>query len=208
MNRRKALKNLSLSLGYVVAAPAIMNILSSCTSKVETWKPSFLSTEQKNLVTHLVDIILPPTNIPGALDVNVPQFIDKMLNHVERESSQEIFQKGANAFAQKFEATSGEKASKGSKESVQLLFKTYFNLSEEEIEKVKKEQSLLEGEVANDRRNAYLIYKFLFTVRSYTLFGYYTSEKVGEEILSYDPIPGRYDPCIPLDDVGNAWSIK
>ncbi|MCK5345968.1 MAG: gluconate 2-dehydrogenase subunit 3 family protein [Candidatus Heimdallarchaeota archaeon] len=207
MNRRKALKNLSLSLGYVVAAPTLMNILSSCTAEVETWKPLFLSGEQKNLVTHLVDIILPSSNIPGALDVNVPQFIDKMFNDVESESNQEMFQKGATAFAQKFEATSGENASKGSKESVQQLFETYFNLSEEEIQTIKKEQRLPEDEVSADRKDDYLIYKFLFTVRSYTLFGYYTSEKVGEEILSYDPIPGSYDGCVPLADIGNAWSL-
>jgi len=39
------------------------------------------------------------------------------------------------------------------------------------------------------------------------LFGYYTSEKVGEEILSYDPVPGVFQGCIPLSDVGNAWSL-
>ncbi len=207
MNRRNALKNLTLGMGYIVATPTIMSVLSSCTAEVETWKPLFLSNKQKHLVTHLVDIILPSSNIPGALDVNVPQFIDKMFNDVESEFNQKIFQKGAAVFAQKFEATFEEKAEKGSKESVQQLFETYFKLSEEDTQTIMQEQKLTEEEVSANRKDDYLAYKFLFSVRSYTLFGYYTSEKVGEEILSYDPVPGSYQGCIPLADIGNTWSL-
>lgn len=207
MNRRNALKNLSLSMGYVIATPTIMSILSSCTEEVETWKPLFLSGEQKNLVTHLVDVILPSSNIPGALEVNVPQFIDKMFNDVESKSNQEIFQKGAAVFAQRFESDFGKKALKGSKESVQQLFETHFKLSEDDTQKVMQEQRLSEDEVSAERKDDYLAYKFLFSVRSYTLFGYYTSEKIGEEVLSYDPIPGSYQGCVPLADIGNAWSL-
>jgi hypothetical protein len=207
MNRRNALKNLTLGMGYIVATPTIMSVLSSCTAEVETWKPLFLSDKQKHLVTHLVDIILPSSNIPGALDVNVPQFIDKMFNDVESELNREIFQKGATVFAQKFETTFGEKAEKGSKESVQQLFETYFKLSEEGTQTVMQEQKLPEDGVSANRKDDYLIYKFLFSVRSYTLFGYYTSEKIGEEVLNYDPVPGEYKGCVPLEEIGNAWSL-
>ena len=37
-----------------------------------------------------------------------------------------------------------------------------------------------------------------------TLFGYYTSETATQE-LSYEEIPGRYDACVPLSEVGRAW---
>ena len=36
---------------------------------------------------------------------------------------------------------------------------------------------------------------------------YFTSEKIGEEVLSYDPIPGRQEGCVPVEDVGNVWSL-
>ncbi len=68
---------------------------------------------------------------------------------------------------------------------------------------MRKDKSDLKG----DKLNTYLIYKFLTETRRYTLYGYYTSEHVGETILSYDPIPGVYEPCIPLEDVGNSWSL-
>ncbi|MDP3312841.1 gluconate 2-dehydrogenase subunit 3 family protein [Lutibacter sp.] len=204
MKRRTALKNLSLSFGYVVATPTIINILSSCTESVETWKPLFLSSEEKHLVTHLVDIILPASEIPGALDVNVPQFIDKMYKEVEFESNQKIFQKGATIFIQKFEDNFEKRVEKGFRQEIEQLFETYFKLPIFETEKIIQEQRLTESEVSNSRKEDYLMYKFLFSVRNYTLFGYYTSEKIGKEVLTYDPIPGAYKGCLPIETLGNV----
>lgn len=207
MNRRNAIKNLSLSLGYVVAAPTVMNILSSCTEDVETWTPEFLSNEQKNMVTHLVDIILPTSEIPGALDVNAPQFIDKMYKHIEKEANQKMFQQGAAIFAGKFEAMFDKKALKGKRSDFEMLFASYFKLTDEEIQHILAEQRLKQSKVSENKLDIYLMYKFLFSVRYYTLFGYYTSEKIGKEVLNYDPIPGSYQACVPLEDIGNAWTL-
>jgi hypothetical protein len=44
-------------------------------------------------------------------------------------------------------------------------------------------------------------------VREFALLGYYSSEQIGKEVLVFDPIPGGYKPCIPLSEVGNAWTI-
>ncbi len=207
MDRRKALKNLTLSIGYAVAAPTLFSMLSSCTDKPETWSPLYLTETQKYIITHLVDIILPTSETPGALDVNVPQFIDLMYNDIETENNQLLFQKGSVIFQEKFESTIGSKALDGSKEEFQQVFETYFKLSEEDTKKILKEQKLNFEEVSEDRIADYQLYKFLFSVRYYTLFGYYTSKKVGTEVLNYDPVPGVYQGCIPLSDVGNAWSL-
>ena len=207
MKRRTALKNLTLSIGYAVAAPTLFNMLSSCTAEVETWKPVFLSSNEKHLVRHLVDIILPASKIPGALDVNVPEFIDKMYKDIELEPKQKIFQKGAAIFSKKFEDKFGEKISKASKEDIHALFDSYFSLTEEEQKEVVNGQWQSENEISEDKKESFLMYKFLFSVRYYTLFGYYSSEKIGTEVLNYDPVPGVYQGCIPLEDIGNAWSL-
>ncbi len=39
------------------------------------------------------------------------------------------------------------------------------------------------------------------------IWAYFTSEEIGENVLSYDPIPGKYEPCKPLSEVGNKWSL-
>ncbi len=209
MDRRAALKNLTLSIGYAVSAPTLFNMLSSCTADTATWIPVFFSEQERNAVTHLVDIIFPPSNIPGALDVNIPQFMDLMYKDVETKTNQKRFQNGAKLFAEKFEKIFDKKISKATKEEVQELFTTYFDISENKIEEVLKEQKIPLDEISDVKRDTYLIYKFLFSVRYYTLYGYYSSEKIGEEVLAYDPVPGTYKSCISLEEAtkGKSWSL-
>jgi hypothetical protein len=48
---------------------------------------------------------------------------------------------------------------------------------------------------------------FFHLVKELTLLGYFTSEPIGKNVLHYDPIPGRFDGCIPLAEVGNvSWT--
>jgi len=88
-----------------------------------------------------------------------------------------------------------------------VVFKELLTVDDVEQEKIKALTNKDLTEVADTEREKYLLYSFLMKIRYYTLFGYYTSEKVGEEILSYDPVPGVFQGCIPLSDVGNAWSL-
>lgn len=41
-------------------------------------------------------------------------------------------------------------------------------------------------------------------LRDMTIFGFYTSEAATEE-LAYEELPGRYDGCVPLTEIGRAW---
>ncbi len=44
-------------------------------------------------------------------------------------------------------------------------------------------------------------------LRDLTVFGFYTSETATKE-LAYEEIPGRYDGCVPLAEVGSAWLAR
>ncbi len=205
MNRRSALKNLTMSLGYTVAAPTIFNMFASCTAEAETWKPLFLSPEEKHMVTHLMDIILPTSDTPGALDVNIPQFLDLMYYDIEKKEKQELFRKGAAIFAKKFNMPILE----GKKEDFEKSLSSYFNISEEDSKSILKDQKLSLEKVNDNKIENYTLYKFLLSVKYYTLFGYFTSEEVGENVLAYDPIPGNYQACISVNEAtgGRAWSL-
>jgi hypothetical protein len=207
MNRRKAIKELGLSLGYVVSAPAVIGILQSCEEKKENWTALFFNENEKSVVPYLVDIILPASDTPGGLDLNLPQFTDMMCQDILESSDKELFHEGSEIFASQFKAKFNKDMRKAKKEEVKELFSAYFDLEEEQSLKVKKLliqdiNSLSAGEKEN-----YKLYKFLVTVRRFSLLGYFTSEKIGKEVLNFDPIPGRYDPCIPVSEVGNAWTI-
>jgi len=208
MDRRKALKDLSLSFGYVVAAPTVFKLLSSCNYDDETWQPLFFSKQEKFMVTQLVAIILPKSEIPGGIEVNVPQFMDLMYQDIEREWNQKSFQKGAQIFQEKFKNQFNKEVLKGNNEEIQQLFEHYFKLSDQDTQRVLNKQKLKENEVSVENKPLYYIYKFLFSVRYYTLFGYYTSKKVGKEVLNYDPFPGVYQGCVPIDEIGNGWALE
>ena len=118
-----------------------------------------------------------------------------------------LFTQGASIFAEKFEAMFDKKALKGKRKDFDKLFASYFKLTNDEIQHVLEEQQLNQNKISEDKIDTYLTYKFLFSVRYYTLFGDYTSEKVGKEVLNYDPVPGSYQACIPLEDIGNSWTL-
>ena len=207
MDRRKALKNMSLSLGFAVATPTMLSVLQSCTSDVATWTPDFFTKTEGYMITQLSDIILPKTEIAGALDVHVPEFMDKMFNEILSDAQKETMKEGATAFADAFKNVFSKEALNGSKEEYEQMLDTYFNVPSDQQKQISGMMKQDESKLTGEKLNTFLIYKFLTETRRYTLYGYYTSELVGETILSYDPIPGRYDGCIPLEDVGNAWSL-
>lgn len=209
MNRRDALKNLTLGLGYTVATPTILSILNSCTSKTEPWIPLFLSETEKYVVSQLSDIILPASETLGALNVNTTQFLDLMYHDIEIEENKKLFKSGANLFSEKFTSLFKYEVHKGKKEDLEKLLNVFFNVSDENVELIFEQQKKHLNQIPLEDVEAYSIYKFLTQVRYYTLFGYYTSEEVGENILAYDPIPGIYNACIPVEEAtgGKAWSL-
>jgi len=52
-------------------------------------------------------------------------------------------------------------------------------------------------------------FALLTNLRSMAIWSYKTSQTVGEEILAYEPIPGRQEGCIDLEEAtgGKAWSL-
>ncbi|UCE92738.1 MAG: gluconate 2-dehydrogenase subunit 3 family protein [Flavobacteriaceae bacterium] len=207
MKRREVLKGLGLATGFLVATPAALSVLQSCKGKEETWSAVFLNPEEKNLVANLVDIILPSGNTPGGLELNLPQFIDLMCMDTLSEEEQLLFHEGSKVFGNRLEEISGKKTKKAAKKDIEELFLSYFQLEPEDEGKVKYMLYGNRDDLGEIEKSNFDLYKFLFTVRQLSLLGYFTSEKVGTEVLNFDPIPGEYIPCIPVSEIGNAWTI-
>lgn len=192
MDRRKALKGLGLSLGYVIATPSVISILQSCKNDPQiSWTPQFFSSNESFVLEKLIDLILPKTNdLPSALDVNIPQFIDAYVNEVSSKSEQEELKKGI--------ATISESLSKSpNNEAFKSLLTKYLKADQ------KDKEAFFENE------DDTLVLETLINLRTMTIWTYKTSEKAGEEILAYDPIPGDFLGCISLEETtkGKAWSL-
>lgn len=48
---------------------------------------------------------------------------------------------------------------------------------------------------------------FFRSLKELTLVGYYTSEIGATRELHHVPVPGRYDGCVPLAQVGRTWAV-
>jgi len=109
MDRRKALKNMGLAMGYTVATPTLISIMQSCKGEtVMEWVPDFFTKDQGAVITKLVDIILPKTDTPSASEVQVNLFIDRFINEVVDEEQQTFIKMITGRFMEKATKDSGK----------------------------------------------------------------------------------------------------
>jgi len=115
--------------------------------------------------------------------------------------------RGGAFFAERVASHAGGDAKRATRQEVLDVFKSYFDLPEAEKEAILYKQQKGVEDIPDEEKDSFALYKFLFTVREFALLGYFTSERIGKDFLVFDPIPGGYKPCIPLREVGNAWTI-
>jgi len=207
MNRRDVIKGIGLTFGYTVAAPAVLSMLESCKTEDQTWTPVFFDGNEKHYISHLVDIILPATDTPGGLEINLPQFIDMMSQDMLKPDEKNIFKEGSLVFSKRFTEKFQKDISTANREELARIFGEYFDLEDAEESTILSRQNKNINEIDPSEKESYKMYYCLIQIRKLSLFGYFTSEKIGKEVLNFDPIPGRYDGCIPVENVGNAWTI-
>jgi hypothetical protein len=215
MDRRIALKNIGLSFGYVVVTPTVLSLLQSCKNEnVITWTPEFLSKEEGAILTKLVDIILPKTDTPSASEVNVHIFIDKYAKEIMEEKDQIFFKMAMNKFTDKALSDAGkDKIEDLTTEDLEPVLASALKVSkEDEVKNFKLidsyHQAIEAGEIGVLDDNI-ARFAFMNSLRGLTIWGFKTSEFIGEEVLAYLPVPGEYIGCGDLQELtgGKAWSL-
>jgi hypothetical protein len=197
MDRRKALKGLGLSVGYVIATPTIISMLQSCKTDVAVWKPIFLTIDEGIVVRNLVDLMLPKTEAtPGAIDVNVPEFLDLFASKVYTEERQAHLKTGLKGILRALKVEDNN-ASVLKTEDYDALLAKYLKANKEEVAAFKNNEEDL------------VVLDALTALRSASIWAYTNTEEIGENVLAYDPIPGRQQGCISVEEAtgGKAWSL-
>jgi gluconate 2-dehydrogenase gamma chain len=180
MNRREVIKRTALLMGSAVSAPAILGILNGCTAKPGVdWNPQFFTQEQAFLVSELAEIIIPKTDTPGAKDAGVPAFIEQMVFKAYSDENREKFMTALQEFMTQ-------------SEFIKLS-------SEKRTEYVYAEHEKAITEKTQPR-------PFVMTMKELTMLGFFTSQPGATEVLQYAPVPGKYNGCMPLSEVGKTWA--
>lgn len=187
INRKEAIKRAGLLLGGVVFAPNILGVLNGCTAQPSVnWNPVLFSNNQAQLVTVLADVILPADDHPAASEVGVPAFIESMINDVYTHEQRQGFVDGIDTFIQDAKISMG----------------TDFVDADSDQQ---FEYASTQNEIALSMQTTQEI-PFFMKFKELTLLGYFTSEPGATEVLRYEAVPGRYDGCIPFEEVGRTWA--
>jgi len=196
MNRREALKGTALIMGYALTGTSIAALMQSCESGAKLpWTPLVLSENQAKILSAVVDRILPATATPGALEVGTDQFIDKILHSAFPENIQKSFALGLDTFNAEAKSLQGKD------------FLKLDNAQKDEVIRHFEEKSgPLPGVLWAYSFGQGPEFPFYRMMKELALLGYFHSEKIGTEVLAYDPVPGPYLGCIDYGEVGKVWT--
>ncbi len=184
INRREALRRGALLLGGALSSSAVAGVLGGCQAvATPDWEPAFLSVEQARMVDALVDRILPPTETPGARELGVGAFVDRMLDEYYLGEDQRRFVSGLEML------------------EAQALDRFGAPFSECRVERQDELiEALARGATAEERA-------FFQMAKELTVLGFFTTEAGATQVLQYELIPGGFRGCIPLQEAGGkTWA--
>jgi glucoside 3-dehydrogenase (cytochrome c) hitch-hiker subunit len=186
IGRREALRRAALLLGGVLSAPTIAGVLAGCDSRSADGKWRALTSEQGELVATIAEHIIPTTDTPGARAADVHVFIDKMLaGHYPAEDRERVL-KGLEDFDASAERTCGRAFIRCNSDEQRTM-----------LTRVDQEA------FAPERREPH----WFRTIKELTVVGYYTSEIGATQELRHVAVPGRFEGCVPVEQIGRTWAV-
>jgi hypothetical protein len=145
--------------------------------------PTYFTNDEKEVVVHLVDIMLPKTaGTPSATEVNVPQFIDTYITEVLNTEDQEAIRISFTEVIATLKPTLETDIRDITTAQYTALLDAHL-LVKGDID----EDRLANQEALQPTKN-----EFLNHLKYLTITAYVTAEEIGENVLMYDPVPTTY----------------
>jgi hypothetical protein len=193
IDRREALRRAALLLGGALTAPTVAGVLAGCeAARVPegAWEPRALTRTQVQLVAAIAEHILPETDTPGATAAGVHRFIDALLAESYPPLERKRFLDGLAEVDARAARASG-------RPFLQCAVGDQRALLEVLDREAFASPPVPDGPAV----------PFLRTMKDLTLVGYYTSQIGATRELHHAPVPGRYDGCVPLTQIGRTWAV-
>lgn len=205
MTRREVLKYTAYFTGYAVSGSLVSALVSGCRAEPQAppYKPIFFTPEEYAFLEGLADTTLPATDTPGAKEVGVPAFIDDIVGNIFKPASQELFRTRLAALATDCQSKTGKPF--GELDAEARL--TYLNGVD--VAAKAEAENLETLPPPADENEAEARWPFWLQCKEFIIGGYFSSQKVGTELLAYDPVPGQYIGCMPLAEAtgGKNWAL-
>jgi hypothetical protein len=210
MNRREALLQVAAMMGGTLSAASLLairkgfaaaNALPAGAGHAATpsaaHEPAILTPSQGATVSAVVNVMIPRTDTPGAVDVGVPGFIDLMLRDVYSQPDRDRYLTGLADFEAAASADNGQKFVALESQQQSALVRKFHDAAV-----AAERQQLTE--------HAHLQRPFILMTKELTLLGFFTSEVGATQVLQYVAVPGSYHGCLPLEKAGNGktWAVE
>ena len=214
MNRRKAIKNLGLSLGTISLTPAVLSLLQSCQNDLD-WNPVFFDSNQIKFISEITNLIIPSSEeVPGSNELNLIRFIDLYISNVRNNDDHIFIQSSLVSFIENYYIKSKKNSLINYEiEELDEILKYFFksDVSKQELwvsDFNNSKNSILDGSIESSSNDALSFY-FLKTIRDLTITAFKGSEYIGKNTLAFRPVPGQQKGCVDLLETtnGRAWTI-
>jgi hypothetical protein len=142
----------------------------------------------------------------------LPEFLDNYVAVVMSQNDKENLSKGINNFIKLILIeTKKNHSSEINTSDLNIQLKKYLKASEKQIEIWQRTYEFIGSKAKDDflKSQESEVYNFLIQIRSLTLNAFRVNEYIGEEVLAYDPIPGKGKGCVDLNQTtgGKRWSL-
>ncbi|HBW84413.1 MAG: hypothetical protein CMD92_04625 [Gammaproteobacteria bacterium] len=172
--RREFVKGLIISVGGASALSACGDAATIIATATEEGG-QFYSSDEMALVSRISDLIIPRTETPGALDANVPGYLDALMSDWASAETQNYHREALKLISGQLDARSGEFLTASEPEAIAALSEL--------------DREAFEG---GNNLDGYRSFK------GYITQSYFATELGATEELKWVAVPGVWDPSVKI----------
>ena len=189
MNRRDLLKRSAVMTGGALTLGMVSGFWScrNAANSGVNWQPEFFTELEGKNLAEVADRIIPRTDTPGCIDVGAHEVIDQIVATCTEAEEQGRLRAGLEALNVKAQSAHGS---------------DFYQLAKADMDALLTQEA--QAAAASEAPHWWSGMKYL------AMMTYFTSEAGATEHLQYEAVPGPYQGCLPLADVGNgrAWGLE
>ena len=194
IDRRDLIQRAAMALGGAISSSAVIGVMGGCVASAAPapQHTKFFTPSEAKTVAAIAEHIIPRTETPGAIDVGVPAFIDRMMADYYQDHERSAVRAGLvmiDADARLAKA------------------KTFIALSSDHQVEMLKRYDREAYEQIHGGISPGADRHVFGTLKELTTLGYFSSEVGASKVLKYAAVPGPYHGDIPYAQVGRAWAI-
>jgi gluconate 2-dehydrogenase gamma chain len=202
MNRREFLQCAAILIGGASASQLGFSLTEeqqaflANAANYNSGKVDYFSPAQRKIIAAMTEVIIPRTDTPGAVDAGVPNYIELMVAHWLTDQERALFDAGLKDIETRIPQEYGSSFDQlDAAQQLKIM---------EALEDAASDSSWYE--FGNVQRDYVSDAPFICQLKELTIFGFFTSQEGGSQVLRYDPMPMYFDGDIPLGAQESSWS--